>query len=478
MSKIDEAQKGNSTAQEIADPSVAWEAAMERARQEMDMSLVTNGFHLPSLDMNGQCHVDGEVLRTPATASEKLEETAVRINHATIRYHVRRRIKNGADISVIQGLNRVGKVTTLYPEEALMDGVGHLRNLKVQVGEDGTYLSRRGFTYMSIPALAAKHGIPESTLRNHFMGEDGIQSKTKTIPARDVKGRKIILYRLEDIKPDLEQIQESSKIEATLDKDEYCEIERVRYCSMNGCLNHMLKDAKHKPTRKCLEVRIIKEKLPSKKAKTLGGDSVNVYTVTDLERIIKVYFEEARVEKKGEKRGIYTDPEGQEYASMQTWLARFGVGEKAFESGFEEKFKSVWPEGSKIEGVDLGGNKSSLYLKATVEESLAYILKAEAIIHEGICTIQQQVREAADEATQDFPETQLPPGKIYKSDRKLEADHGDQLEIGRCEIRRRMLRASTIDPSAKITIQAKDRKKGTDVTVFDVDYALEKFGKK
>ena|GEM_PF-2778003 len=480
MSKVNEAKQGLQGADvpDIADLGIAGGLEEKRAEFEMYAAVLSQNFHLPSLDPDGQCKVDGTTMRTPASTSEKLAETRFRVGHAAIRYHVRRRIEDGADIPAVTGLNRMGRVTTLYPEEDLMDGVRHLKYLKVQVGEDGTYISRRGFAYMSLPALAAKYGIPETTLRNNFSGHGQLETKARTIPARDPQGKRIAIYREKDIKDDLDRIKASLSTDATLDKDEYCTIEEVRYCSMNGCRNHMLEKAKHKPTRECLERRIEKAKLKAKKAKTLDGDTVNVYLVTELEALTKIYFEDARVEKKGDKRGIYTDPDGQEYASMQTWLAVFKVSEGAFEKGFEEKFKSIWPEGSKIEGIDLGGNKSSLYLKTTVEEALAYILKAEAIIEEGICTIQKQVQDRAEDAIQVPPDTAHASGKVYKSDRRLEADHKDQLELSRCEIRRRMLRASVADPSAKITILAKDRKKGTDVTVFDVAYALEHFGKK
>jgi len=471
MTKLNGLHTGVNADTEITNPAIDWTSAIANARLGMNTAATSNNLDLPSLDTDGKCSVNGETMRTPATTSETLEDGDVRIGHTTIKYHVIRRIQQGAEVQVVPGLNRMGRQTTLYPEDAMIDGISHLRTLKVQLGEDGTFLSKRGFTYMSIPALAAKYGIPESTLRNHFSDHEQLKTKAKTIPARDVHGKRIIIYRVEDIKADLEKLQTASTPEAILDKDEYCEIEKVKYCSINGCLKHMLKDAKHKPTRKCLEVRITKDGLKSKKAKTLAGDPVNVYPVVDLERIIKVYFEEARVEKKGEKQGIYTDPDGQEYATLQTWLPKFGVGEKAFEKGFEEKFKGVWPEGSKIEGVDLGGNKSSLYLKGTVEEALSYILKAEAIVKEGICAIQEHVQDATEEAL-------LQPPKIYKSDRRIEADHGDKLEISRCEMRRRMLRASMLDPAAKITIEATDRKRGTKTTVFDVDYALKNYGKK
>jgi len=451
-----------------------WQELQEIAAFEMQQARIRSGAHMPALNLDGKCLVDGETFRTPQTVSEEIDG---RVNHASIRYHVRKRIEDGEDIPVVRGFNRRGLETDLYPEGELIEGVTHLLNLKVKVGEDGRYVSKRGFEYFTIPALSKKTGIAEQTLRRNFTGESPLKKRPKTIPARDASGKKIILYRAKDIEAEIKVLQEETKSEATLDEKEYCTIDGEVYLTIVACIRDILKDAKKQPKRITVQKRIEGAKLKSKQARKPDGDLVNVYKKTDLESITRVYLEKVRVETEGEKKGIYTDETGKEYALLQTWFDLFEVSEQAFEKGFADTFKGKWPEGSTIEGIDLSNNKTTLYLKNTVETALGYILKAEAIIKDGICLIQQQVQKRVEGAINSDETSQGIPPRVYKTGKKLEADHKDVLRITRTNICRQMLIASEKNTSAGITRKAIDRKKGTEVTVFDVAYALEHFSK-
>jgi len=464
MKKIDDKKPEQEILVE-GNPSTRWEEMERRARAEMDMTTAMNGGHMPSLNMAGICTVRGQVFSTPLTTSENLDKD---VDPASIRYHVRKRIAQGEEIPVVPGFNRVGQETNLYPEDELIEGVRHLITLKVRVNEDGIYVSKRGFEYLTIPAISRRTGIPEQTIRRNFTSENPLKKRPKSIPARDSNGKRIEIYRIKDIEEEIKQLQSEIKAEAILDEREYCTIEGEEWLTIIACIRDMLKDAKKIPKRTTVQKRIESAKTQSKQARKSDGSLVNIYKKTDLENLTRVYTQVIRVDVEGEKKGIYTDENGDEYAPLTTWLRIFEVSENAFKKGFEDTLKGKWPEGSSLEGIDLSNKKTILYKKTVVEGILSYILNAEAVLKDGVCVIQDTVRSRVESCI----------GQAYKTDQKLFAEHGKEFTVSRATLRRQMISASAQNPSAKITVEAVDRKKGTSVTVFNVQYALDNFGKK
>lgn len=323
--------------------------------------------------------------RARSAAADRLREEGIRISRGTF---IKRVSANGLESKMKDGLDGKNILRPLIHDTDAIVAAEDLSKLKVTLNPDGTYTSRSGKVWGTIPAIAVKLGVSEHAITLRL---DGV-SKLK---ARNYLGKPVWVYNFNTIKAKVEKdlLEPRATREAKVGKDGYYENADGKWTTIEAFYNSLSNREKKKTSPESLRRRANKSCRSLDAIDRAARSNCKVYHLEDLKKLSIL-----KQEKKVDKRGIYTDPEtGMEWASLSSWEKIFRVSTRALMTGIEQTFGGLELM-EKTTVFSSNKREFEMFSRAEIEKALSYIFDAENLLVNEVSTrieeVEGEIRES------------------------------------------------------------------------------------
>ncbi|MCX6734306.1 MAG: hypothetical protein NTZ25_00145 [Candidatus Peregrinibacteria bacterium] len=337
-----------------------------------------------AIEIGGPNMLDSHWIARSA-AADMIRENGVRASRTTF---FRRVVVKGLTSKMKEGIDGKNVLRPLIHYTDANFAVEDLAELKISLDPDGTYTSKSGRVWATVPAIASKLGVSEHAIDLRL---DGV-SKFR---ARNYLGKPVWVYKLDAIKSKVEKdlLEPRATREAKVGKNGHYENADGKWITIEAFYNSLTVKEKKKTSPESLRRRANKNCRNLDAIDREGRSNCKVYHLEDLKKLSIL-----KQEKKVDQRGIYTDPEtGMEWASLGSWEKIFRVSTRALITGIEQTFGSL--DRMKTTTV-FSSNKREyeMFSRQEIEKALSYIFDDEDLLVNEVSTkieeVEGEIRES------------------------------------------------------------------------------------
>lgn len=323
--------------------------------------------------------------RARSAAADRLRDGGLQISRGTFMKKV---LEAGLVPKLREGYDGKNAIRPLIHEVDAQSAAEDLAKLKITLDTDGTYTSKSGRVWGTIPAIALRLGVSEHAIDPRLDGASKFR-------ARNYLGKPVWVYKLEAIAARVEKdiLEPRATREAKVDKDGCYENADGKWITIEVFYNSLSPEGKKKTSPEGLRRRANKECRSLDAIDRKGRANCKVYNLEDLKKLSII-----NQSKKVDERGIYADPDTKmEWASLGSWEKFFRVSTRALNTGIEQTFGGLeFMERMKV----FSSNKREfeMFSRTEIEKALGYIFEAEDLLVNEVSTkiedVEGEIRES------------------------------------------------------------------------------------